>query len=122
MRIFCTYILLIALTLQSFYRSIMTIDYQVHLADYLSKCINKDRPWLHCKGQCELMKKIREKEKEDTKKNFEVQKYNALYVHNECTVMAKYPQNEKILNKPSLAYLIDYSFKYHTPIFHPPLG
>ncbi len=122
MRRFCTYILLIALTLQSFYRSIMAVEYQLHLPEYLSKCINKGQPQLHCNGQCVLMKKIAEKEKEETKKNLVVYEYSALYVHKEYTVFAMYQPNEEACESHFSPYLIDYRFKYNTPVFRPPIS
>src|SRR3546814_3580685 len=79
---FCAYILFAALTLQSFYRSIMTVEYQIHLPAYIAKCINKDQPQLHCNGQCALMKKIEDKEDKEAKKNLVVYEYSSLYVHN----------------------------------------
>lgn len=117
---FLTYILLAALTLQSFYRSIMAIDYQIHLPEYLAKCINKDRPQLHCNGQCVLMKKIREKEKEETKKNMLVYEYSSLYVHKETILLKRYQPEEEASPLHFPPFLIDYRFTYHTSVFHPP--
>ena len=117
----CAYILLVALTLQSFYRSIMTVEYQLHLPEYLAKCINKDQPQLHCNGQCVLMTKIKEKEKEDTKKNLVVYEYSSLYIHNGRTVFTMYQPKEEINQSHFSRYLIGYTFNYHTPIFHPPI-
>ncbi|GGC41898.1 hypothetical protein GCM10011386_37550 [Parapedobacter defluvii] len=119
---FCAYILLVALTLQSFYRSIMAVDYQVRLPEYLAKCINKDRPQLHCNGQCVLMKKIAEKEKEETEKNLVVYEYSSLYVHNGYTVFATYQPDEETSQSHFSPYRIDYGFDYNTPVFRPPIG
>jgi len=118
----CTYILLVALTLQSFYRSIMTVEYQIHLPDYIAKCINKDRPQLHCNGQCVLMKKIEEKEKKDAQKNLVVYEYSSLYVHNaQVTFTMPEPQGQTSQSHFS-PYLIDYRFNYHASIFRPPVS
>lgn len=119
---FCTYILLIALTLQSFYRSIMTVEYQIHLPEYLAKCINQDRPQLHCDGQCILMKKVREKEKEEAKKNLIVYEYSSLYVHNVSTAFAIQRPKEQMVQNHFPPYLVDYTFNHNTTIFHPPIG
>lgn len=119
---FCTYILLVALTLQSFYRSIMAVDYQINLPDYIAKCINKEKPQLHCDGQCMLIKKIREKEKEDTKKNLVIYEYSTHYVHKEQTAFTAYQPNEEIIEKTFSLYLIDYRFTYDKPIFRPPIA
>ncbi|VTR35081.1 Uncharacterised protein [Sphingobacterium thalpophilum] len=114
--------LLVALTLQSFYRSIMTMEYQIHLTDYLAKCINKDKPQLHCNGQCVLMKKIKEKEKEETKKDLLVYEYNSLYVHKENTVFKMYQPKEETDQSLFSTYPIDYRFSYHTSVFRPPIS
>lgn len=114
--------LFVALTLQSFYRSIMAVDYQINLPDYIAKCINKDKPMLHCNGQCELMKKIREKEKEESKKNLVVYEYSAHYVHIEHTIFNIYQANEESDKETFSPYLINYRFNYHTPIFQPPIA
>lgn len=118
---FCTYILLAALTMQSFYRSIMTVEYQIHLPEYVLACINKDKPQLHCDGQCVLMKKIAEKEKEETQKNLIVYEYSTHYVHKERDVFVMNPTYREIEPKPFSPYLIQYSFAYEAPVFRPPI-
>lgn len=120
MRVFCTYILLVTLTLQSFYRNIMAMDYQIHLTDYLAKCINLDRPQLHCDGQCVLMQKIKEKEQKEGQKNLVVYEYSALYVHKEYTPFAMDHPYEEVYEGSFPPYLIDYSFDFNKPIFRPP--
>lgn len=122
MKTFCTYILLLALTLQSFYRSIIAIDYQIHLPDYIVQCINKNKPQLHCNGQCVLMKRIREKEKEEAKKNVVVYEYSAHYIHKERSVFAIYKPKEETEENLFSPYLIDYRFTYNDPIFRPPIA
>lgn len=114
--------LLVALTMQSFYRTIMTMEYQLHLPDYLAKCINRDRPQLHCNGQCVLMKKINEKEKEETKKNLVVYEYSALYMHKEHAVFQLYQPLEEISSMHFSPYLIDYRFSFNNPVFRPPIA
>ncbi|PRD54738.1 hypothetical protein [Sphingobacterium gobiense] len=110
------------MTLQSFYRSIMAVEYQINLPDYLAKCINKDQPQLHCDGQCVLMQKIKEKEKEETKKNLVVYEYSALYVHKESTVYTMCQPKEETNPNHFSPYLMDYIFNHNTSIFHPPIS
>lgn len=99
----------------------MVMDYEIHLPEYLSKCINKDKPELHCNGKCVLMEKIKEKEQNEAKKNMVVYEYSALYVHKEQTVFSMYQPNEEISDSLFLPYLISYRFYYHTAIFRPPV-
>lgn len=122
MRRFFTYILLVSLTLQSFYRSIATMEYQIHLPEYIAKCINKDKPELHCDGQCILMEKIREKEKEESKQNLLVYEYSSLYVNKEYTAFTMKQPVDDTLDTPSFPYLASYQFDYNTPIFRPPIA
>lgn len=100
----------------------MTLEYQIHLPEYIAKCINKDQPQLNCNGQCVLMKKIAEKEEKETKKNLVVYDYSSLYVHNRHTVFTLYQPKEEINKNHFLPYLINYGFNYHTSIFRPPIS
>lgn len=122
MRIIFAYTLLFALTLQSFYRCVMTIEYQLHLPEYLAKCINQDRPELHCNGQCVLMQKIKEKEQKETKKNLLVYEYSALYMHRESTTFDWCAQQEENTAQHETPYLSGYVFQYATGLFRPPLA
>lgn len=108
--------------LQSFYRNIMFMEYQIHLPEYLSKCINKDKPELHCNGKCVLMEKIKENEQKEAKKNLVVYDYSALYVHKEHITLTIYQPNEESGEKSFSPYLIDYRFEYNTSIFRPPVS
>src|SRR5690606_23337162 len=106
--------LFVALTLQSFYRSIMAVEYQIHLPAYIAQCINKDQPQLHCNGQCVLMKKIEEKEDKEAKKNMVMYEYSSLYVHNGGIVLTLPQPKEKANPNHFSPYRIDYGFNYHT--------
>lgn len=118
----CTYILLIALTLQSFYRSVMVLEYEIHLPDYIAQCINKDRPQIHCNGQCVFMKKIREEEQKETKKNLQMYERNALYMHKERVLFTMHlPEEDHAVNH-FLPYLTDYRFNFTTAVFRPPIS
>lgn len=118
---FCTFILLFTLTLQSFYLSFMTVEYQLHLSDYIAQCINRDKPELHCDGQCVLMKKIGEKEKGDSSRNLVVYEYSAHYLHREYTVLTPTQPIEKFQKTYFSPNQTDYRFDYHTSIFRPPV-
>ena len=108
--------------MQSFYRNIMFMEYQIHLPEYLAKCINKDKPELHCNGQCVFMEKIKEKEQKETKKNLVVYEYSALYVHKEYSTLTLYQPNEVISEISFSPYLNNYGFEYNTSIFRPPIN
>ena len=119
---FCTYLLLLALTLQSFYRSIMVLDYDIHLPDYLAKCMNRDRPQLHCNGQCILMQKIKQKEEEETKKNFSVYAYNAYYVHTEQIDLLLSPTVDVQDVVHFSFYQLAYHYAHPDEVYRPPIA
>lgn len=100
----------------------MALEYQIRLPEYLAKCINLDRPQLHCNGSCVLMEKIREKEEEEKKRNLVVYEYSTLYVHKDYAVFTLSQPNKEIHQSHFLPYLVDYRFKYNTPIFRPPIS
>lgn len=100
----------------------MSVEYQIHLPEYLEKCLNRDRPELHCNGQCILMKKIEEKEKKEAKKNLVVYEYSSLYVHKEYPIFTMYQLNEETCKRSFSRYFIDYKFNYHAPLFRPPIS
>lgn len=100
----------------------MVADYQIHLPEYLEQCINKDKPQLHCNGQCVLMKKIKEKEQEDAAKNMVVYAYSALYVHKDYTVLPTYHPEIIVDTTPFSPYLLDYRFTYDNTVFRPPIA
>lgn len=119
---FCVYILLVALTLQSFYCSILAVDYQIHLPNYIAQCINTDKPELHCDGQCVLMGKTGEKEEGEATKNLVVYEYSGHYVIKEKNIVDIYPPDEEMLKGTFSPYLIDYRFTYHSSILRPPIA
>lgn len=94
----------------------------MHLPEYLAKCINKDRPQLHCNGQCVLMKKIAEKERKEAKKNLVAYEANAFYVHQESTVFTLSEQYEDTEKQQVLPHIADYTFDYLSTVFRPPIG
>lgn len=106
--------------MQSFYRSIMALDYELRLPSYLAKCINIDRPELHCNGQCELMKRVKDQEKKDAKKNIVVYESSALYTVNLLFDFNFLLHNSYRKADAFTASVISYNFQYHSSIFHPP--
>jgi len=58
-------VLLLAFVAQSFSAPFIRLDYYFNKADYARTCVNKSRPMMHCNGQCQVMKKIREEEKKE---------------------------------------------------------
>ena len=61
--------LLLAFAALSFGNTLLLLDYQLNPRNYVRNCVNKYRPSLHCKGQCQLMKKIKVKEEKEKKES-----------------------------------------------------
>ena len=63
-------LLLMALLLQVFNKTLLVGDYYLHTDRYAKNCENKLKTWLHCDGKCQLSKLIK-KQQEDEKKQQE---------------------------------------------------
>ncbi|WP_052072509.1 hypothetical protein [Sphingobacterium deserti] len=100
----------------------MTIDYQLHLPDYLAKCINLDKPQLHCDGQCALMQKIKESEKKQAQKNLQIYQFNAFYLHNDFSVFDLDNAEERLSVDHFSREHSSYVFTYNTFLFRPPIS
>lgn len=97
------------------------MDYQIHLPDYIAKCINKDKPQLNCNGQCELMKRIKEKEQKEAKKNFLVFEYSSHYTNEDYVKLVFQPPYDIVFPTYFLPYVADYYFDFNTSVFRPPI-
>jgi hypothetical protein len=58
-------ILLFAFFGQTFNQGFYYISYLINKAEYVKKCENKSRPQMNCNGQCLLMKRIKQQEKNE---------------------------------------------------------
>ena len=58
-------VLLFSIALQSFDKAVVVADYYLNPSQFAKNCENTARPMLHCNGKCQMMKKLREKEKQD---------------------------------------------------------
>lgn len=59
------FILLMAFTAISFQGTGLLVSYRINKAAFEKNCINKKRPQLRCNGQCQLMKKMLEREHQE---------------------------------------------------------
>jgi hypothetical protein len=57
--------LLIAFSVQVFNRTVIVLDYYTNTASFARNCENKAKPIMHCKGKCQMMKKLKEEEKKE---------------------------------------------------------
>ena len=100
----------------------MTVEYQMHLTDYIAKCINKNKPQLQCNGQCVFMEKIKQNEQKESKKDLISDVSSSLYFHNEYFIINMFLPNKVLSENHFLPYSIDYRYDYHTSVFRPPVS
>ena len=112
-------LLLAALMAQTFNRAAIIFDYYVNPAAFAKNCENKAKPQLHCKGKCQMMKKLKQEEKKDEQNPDRKQenKHEVICHHR----FANLPNQLS-----SLAAITEASFRTGYPvdrsyaIFHPP--
>jgi hypothetical protein len=61
------FLLLLVFFAQAFSKYLLVADYYVNTSAYLENCINKDRPWMHCNGRCQLCKKLHQQNNSEDK-------------------------------------------------------
>jgi hypothetical protein len=67
MQRFLTFLILCGILGQATIRTAWTLHYQLNRAVYLEKCVNKDKPSLHCDGKCAFKKQMAAREKNENK-------------------------------------------------------
>ncbi len=68
-------LLFTALIAQTFSRSLVLADYMVNLDAYKKACVNKAKPMMHCNGKCQMLKKMK-KQESDNSSGANAPKYN----------------------------------------------
>lgn len=58
-------LLMSAFMLQSMSKALVIVGYYSNKASYAKNCENKKRPQLHCNGKCQMMKKLKQEQKQD---------------------------------------------------------
>lgn len=66
LRKFASILLLLSFLVQTFRGSFIMLEYYTNTAAFAKNCINKSKPALHCKGKCQMVKKIQEEEKKES--------------------------------------------------------
>jgi hypothetical protein len=107
---------------QTFSKWFVVIDYQLN-RDFVAKalCINKARPRMHCNGQCQVMKKLAEEEKQNSSSHNTSHKTNAQeLIFFDAFLMPGISGWKEEENVPVAHYTLRH---YTTPapaVFHPP--
>ncbi|MGG9971092.1 hypothetical protein ACQ33O_04780 [Ferruginibacter sp. SUN002] len=59
------FIFILSFGAQTFTKSLIVFDYYSNTKAYAKNCENKAKPKMHCKGKCQMMKKLKQEEKKD---------------------------------------------------------
>lgn len=105
---------------QTFNRVVIVMDYYANTGAFAKNCENKARPQLHCNGQCQLMKKLKQVEKKDAQnpERKAESKNEVISSRSYFPAASDIPVLNDVCFAPLLSSgeLTDRSF----PIFHPP--
>ena len=96
------------------------LDYYANTSAYAKNCVNKARPAMHCKGKCQMMKKIREEEKREAEKEalkfqYKVEVLSSKSFYTYCLMVPRI-----LINKPAAYETRSYPIDRSVPVFHPP--
>ena len=113
-------ILMFLILTMSFSKGIVWLEYQVN-KDFISKnlCINKLKPLLHCKGNCQLMKKLADQEED--KSSVPVAKLKAGFDETALPINNDFNLIVLAVTKDHPGHLKQSSHNSPVfPVFHPP--
>jgi hypothetical protein len=113
-------ILLFSFSAQVFSQATIIMDYYANTTAYSKKCENKARPQMHCKGKCQMMKKLKEEEKKEQEApcrkaelKIEVLSSKSFFTHLSI-------EKTHITSRYSSFYLISLPMETPGSVFHPP--
>jgi len=118
-----TILLALLIFLQPFSKIWIVLSFKIN-QDYIAKnlCENRAKPTMHCNGKCQLMKKLKQAEKEEQNQLPQTfkEKSELLYCHN----LKNFSICRKIYFKEKKQAFFDYKFQFtssfNSDIFHPP--
>lgn len=115
-------VLLVSFMAHVFSSALIMADYHLNTARYARYCVNKARPQLHCKGKCQVLKKIQAEENragQNTERKQEVNNELVFSLGAFCQVPENIAIIQTALNiRPGNQELVDKGCLF--PIFHPP--
>jgi hypothetical protein len=114
------FVLLMALTAQTFSRGITLLNFYMNRA-YITRtqCVNRNRPMMHCNGQCVLAKKLKQQEKKE-QQNSELKLQGKLEV---ASSRSFFLTHIEIISISHIKYLIrncSTTVDRSASVFHPP--
>jgi hypothetical protein len=121
-------ILVILLTLLIFIQPLskvwIFVSFKIN-QDYIAKnlCENRAKPILKCNGKCQLMKKLKQAEKEEEKQIPQTikEKLEVLYCHNQANYNVSQKLDFEIKKQSFFGYKFQNYSSYQSIIFRPPI-
>lgn len=119
-RLLITCILFFSLIAQLFVSSFVVLDYKLNTRDYTRNCENKTRPQMHCNGKCQMVKKMKEQqEKEEKRDNAKKEFASVLFVDTHAAFLLSPHSFESTLTHHAV-YTFGSGANFFADIFHPP--
>lgn len=117
-----SFMLLGIFMLHSFSKGIIYLDYQLH-KDYIAStlCENKDKPEMHCDGQCHLKKQLEEDDEKDQSPVNSVKQVNEILLFfTELRPALNFENFIKSEEEKFISYLQPISVGHLLSVFRPP--
>jgi hypothetical protein len=111
---------LVAFSAHIFDQAVIVLEYYANTAAFAKSCENKARPTMHCKGKCQLMKKLKEEGKKE--QQFPERKgsdKNEVVSSRSFFASSTFAQSG-VLQSTSSFYFTSFPQGFHSDIFHPP--
>ncbi len=125
MRFITVPILIVLLLTQTFSKWVLIMQYEIN-KKYITErlCENRNRPLLHCNGNCQLMQKMRAEEKEQAPANSgSIPKYNFGEIIDPPGSASPADISSHITPTPKKGFYLLKDYSAHLPgIFRPPLA
>lgn len=105
---------------QTFSNALIVADYYINTESFAANCENKDKPQLHCNGQCQMTKQL-EKENKKDQSNPDRKSENKADVLSSKSFYAEIDLTASIIaNQYSFYYNRGNPVPHSDSIFHPP--
>jgi hypothetical protein len=113
-------LLLTAFAIQTFNRVIITCNFYLHRS-YIAatQCENRSRPMLHCNGQCQLAKRLKQQENKD-QQNPERKLENKNEVISWQSFLSQCPVFAEPASTAFFIFSDNRTFRQSFSVFHPP--
>lgn len=115
------YLLVLVMMLQAFLMSIVYLDFKLR-QDYIAKvlCINRDKPELHCNGQCVLVHKMNEAHEHEQVPQSQNSKHEIVWLYSFMPSHYHVNLRDIPVVEHFTFYYNFYSFRTFCSLFHPP--